>query len=510
MTAAELFEKETLELGRRLVKYRTDPLGFVKMAYPWPIAGHAGPDVNQTEFLESLGEEVRRRGFNRLDPRPVMPVKMAMASGHGSGKSAMGAWLVNWIMSTRPWSQGTVTAGTSQQLEDRTWAAIKTWTARCITASWWEVQADVIYARPEIVGVGHAKEDWKVIAQTCKDENRQSFAGQHAAASTSWYLFDEASAVPDGIWVVAEGGLTDGEPMWFCWGQPERNTGGFFAACFGDQKHRWNVRSVDSRTSAFTNKGYIEEYIADHGIDSDLVRVRILGQPPKASELQFIDWERIEAAQGRAVMTFADEPLIAGVDCSGGGSAWNVCRFRRGYDARTIPPIRISGAKTRNDPHVLTVALAEVLRDTRPEKRVAAMFIDMAFGAHIAERLRSMGFQQVHTVNFGGDSPDPRCLNWRAAMYSSGKEWLLLGGLPAGDKDLAADLAGPGATLNTSRKIVIESKASMAKRKVKSPDDGDAFMLTFAQPVGHMAPEMRLPGGQPLAAVADRRYSQWG
>ena len=34
-------------------------------------------------------------------------------------------------------------------------------------------------------------------------------AGQHAKGSTSFYLFDEASAIPDKIWEVAEGGLTD-------------------------------------------------------------------------------------------------------------------------------------------------------------------------------------------------------------------------------------------------------------------------------------------------------------
>ena len=51
------------------------------------------------------------------------------------------------------------------------------------------------------------------MAQTCKEENAQSFAGQHARTSTSWYLFDEASEVPPKIWQTAYEGLTDGEPM---------------------------------------------------------------------------------------------------------------------------------------------------------------------------------------------------------------------------------------------------------------------------------------------------------
>jgi hypothetical protein len=40
-----------------------------------------------------------------------------------------------------------------------------------------------------------------------------------------------------------------------------------------------------------------------------------------------------------------DEPLIAGIDVSGGGAAWNVIRFRRGLDGRSLPPIRIPGKR---------------------------------------------------------------------------------------------------------------------------------------------------------------------
>jgi hypothetical protein len=44
-----------------------------------------------------------------------------------------------------------------------------------------------------------------------------------------------------------------------------------------------------------------------------------------------------------------------------GGSAWNVIRFRRGHDARSIPPIRIPGEQGR-DRSVLIGIAAEVMR----------------------------------------------------------------------------------------------------------------------------------------------------
>jgi hypothetical protein len=81
--------------------------------------------------------------------------------------------------------------------------------------------------------------------------------------------------------------------------------------------------------------------IETYGEDSDFVRVRVRGLPPAADELQFIDRERIQEAQAREPQSLPDDPLICGVDVSGGGAAWNVCAFRRGGDAHSILRIRI-------------------------------------------------------------------------------------------------------------------------------------------------------------------------
>ncbi len=489
-TAAPLSD---VDLAEFVGQFYADPLGFVIAAYPWgepgPLEQETGPDDNQREFLTSLGKEVEARGFNGADP--VMPILMAETSGHGTGKSAMGGWIANWLMSTRPHSIGTVTAGTATQLEARTWASISHWTKLCITAHWFEVQSRQIFAK-------QAPKTWKVVAQTCKEENAQSFAGQHARTSTSWYLFDEASEVPDKIWETATGGLSDGEPMWFAWGQMVRNTGQFYRVCFGSEAARWNHRRVDSRTSRFTNKALIAQWIADYGIDSDYVKVRILGLPPSASELQYIDKGRVSLARARTQVAFPDEPLIAGFDVSGGGKAWNVIRFRRGLDGRARAPIRIPGEGDPDRSQRVGVC-AELLRDQRQGHRLAALFIDSAFGAAIAVRLRALGFENVYEVNFGGASPDAHQLNMRAFMYAKAKEWLLLGSLPDEDK-LCEDLCLPGYHLNQSGKLVLESKADIQERGEQSPDDADAFVLTFAQPVAVPPVGSARPAYRPASA----------
>ena len=476
-----------LELADEIGKFYADPLGFVRFAYPWgepntELANEPGPDPFQEQFLIDVGKEVRAHAFDGASP--VMPVRMAASSGHGTGKSVLGAWIADWILSTRPNSIGTVTANTRQQLQSRTWAAIQHWTRLCITAHWFVIGAKGVHAKA-------APESWKISAQTCKPENAQAFAGQHARTSTSWYMFDEASNIPDGVWEVAFGGLTDGEPMFFAWGQPTRKTGTFYQICFGKQRDRWDHRSIDSRTSRFTNKQFIAEQIEDWGEDSDYVRVRIKGLAPSSDDLQFIPDDLIRAAQKRDAQSLPDDPLIAGVDVSGGGAAWNVVRFRKGLDAKSIPPVRISGEQGR-DRNALVGKLAEILRDPRPERQVAMMFVDASYGAVLVERLKVLGFKNVAEINFGARCPDPRhYANMRAYMWDRMKAWLEKGAIPDEER-LETDLGGPSADTNRQGLIVLESKESMAKRGVASPDDGDALALTFAQPVAPV--RKRTPG----------------
>jgi hypothetical protein len=458
-----------------------DPLGFVESCYPWGEPGtmlehHEGPDAWQREFLIWLGGEVRQRGFTGRCP--VMPIRGAVSKGHGVGGSVLIAWLVDWIMSTRPHAQGVVTANTAVQLETKTWATIQRWTGLCLTGRWFTINSARMY-HPAF------KDSWFCSPQTCREENSEAFAGQHAADSTSFYLFDEDSAIPDIIHTVAEGGLTDGEPMMFRLGNPTRNSGDFWKCCFGSGRDVWHPVVVDSRTSRFSNKQLIQEWVDEYGEDSDFVRVRVRGLPPRASEIQFIDQQRVWDAQKRPnVVVLPDEALVAGADFSGGGKAWNVVRFRRGLDGRSIPPIRVPGEHTRDDRSGLLAILAGILQEREPSKRVAHLFCDAAYGAPYVERLKSMGFTNVSEVNGGSThTPDRHQANMRAYMWNRMKEWLAHGTIPTKDERLESDFIAPGFHLNKSDALVLESKESMQKRNVDSPDDADALAYTFAAPV---------------------------
>ena len=202
--------------------------------------------------------------------------------------------------------------------------------------------------------------------------------------------------------------------------------------------------------------------------------------PPRASDLQFIGSDRVGTAQSNQALSLADDPLIAGVDISGGGSAWNVCRFRRGMDGRTIPPIRFPGDFGREN---MIAKLSEVLAERDPARKVTMMFVDSAFGSPIVERLHLLGYDNVIEVNFGGKSPDVHQLNMRSFMWNQVKDWLPRGAIDKNDERLEVDLTAPGWHLNKSNALVLESKEDLQKRGIGPVDDGDALALTFAQVV---------------------------
>ncbi|HAZ61034.1 MAG TPA: terminase [Gammaproteobacteria bacterium] len=480
------------DLAADMARYYDDPLGWVMYAYPWdtdpglqlvrlsePWASRYpckhGPDAWACEYLDTVGAEVRRRGFDGRAPVPAL--QMAVASGHGIGKSTLTAWLVGWIMSTRPHARGVVTANTSEQLATKTWAEISRWARLSITAHWWDITTG-----RGAMSMRHRQQPdaWRCDAQTCREENSEAFAGLHAATSTPFYAFDEASAVPDKIWEVAEGGTTDGEPMWFVFGNPTRNTGRF-AECFGARRHRWITRQIDSRTVAITNKDRLAQWVADEGEDSDFVRVRVRGVFPSASSMQFIARELVDGAMGRrpAVGTIAGAQVLVGVDVARYGDDASVIYTRVGRDGVSHPRVTLRGVDTQQ----LAARVGEHVNELRRVGADVVLFVDGGgVGGGVVDRLRALGYRPLE-VNFGSRASQPRAYaNLRAEMWARMREWLAIGSMPA-DEALASELTAPEYTYTVDNRLQLERKEDMKRRGQASPDAADALALTFAHPV---------------------------
>lgn len=466
-----------LILADECARFYYDPYGWVMWAFDWghgELVGFDGPDVWQRDMLLEIGREVRARAFDGVTP--VDPVREATASGHGIGKSAITSWLILWVMSTRPHAKGIVTANTSDQLRTKTWGELGKWRSRCIVGHWFEYNNG-----RGSMSMYHKSwpESWRVDAQTCREENSESFAGLHAANSTPFYIFDEASAVPDKIWEVAEGGLTDGEPMFFVFGNPTRNTGRF-KECFTRQKHRWNTRQIDSRTAKMTNKRLIEQWRQDWGEDSDFFRVRVLGRFPRAGDMQFIPGDTVFDAMKRGPGRYlGDDPLICGIDLARGGADNCMIQFRRGFDAVSEKVYRIPGEKSRDSMRVVSM-LTMILDRHKPD----VSFLDVTgIGGPIGDRLRQLGYHVVD-VGFGHKADDERKFaNKTAEMGYRCRQWLIDGGSIKDDPQLELELTSREYSHNSKDQLLLERKDDVKDRMGVSPDWADALYLTFAQHV---------------------------
>lgn len=478
------------ELAEDLAACYDDPLRFVLWAFPWgerpetslvklPEKWRAkypnceyGPDAWACELLDDIGRQVRERAFDGR--HAVDPIRMAVASGHGIGKSAITAMLVCWIMATRPNCKGVITANTASQLETKTWAEITKWMKRSLVRDLFECQSTSITSK-------ETPETWRVDALTCREENAESFAGLHAASSTPFYIFDEASAIPEAIYDVAEGGLTDGEPMMFLFGNPTRNSGRFFE-CFHKRRKYWDTRTIDSRTVFITNKKQIGKWAEEYGEDSDFFKVRVKGEFPSQGSDQFIPAERVRAAIARgAPPTNAATCAVVGVDVARFGDDDTVIVTRIGRDAASIPLRRYHGLDTVQVVGKVKEHVA-MLRRTMKIPHVYVFIDEGGVGGGPVDILKSDGFP-VRGVNFS-QSPDDKDKypGKREEMWDRMAEWLKEGAIPD-DKELVEDLVSPTYQFDVQGRRKLESKKDMKKRGLRSPDAADALALTFAHRV---------------------------
>ncbi len=479
------------QLADEIVRCEHDPYRYVMFAFPWGEGElkDKAPRDWQIDILQSIGERLAQG-----DDRESV-IREAVASGHGIGKSALVSWIMLWAISTKVDTKGVVTANTETQLKTKTWAELGKWHRLAINSTWFEYTATALFAKDK-----DYEKTWRIDMVPWSERNTEAFAGLHNEGKRLLLIFDEASAIPDVIWEVSEGALTDErtEIIWACFGNPTRNTGRF-KECFGRLRHRWRTQQIDSRTVPGTNKNQIAEWIDDYGEDSDFVRVRVRGVFPRAGSNQFIDTERVDMARERQAAPlklndqYFTEPVVVGVDVARFGDDQSVIRVRAGRDAASIKPLRFRGMDTMT----LASKVAEVLdgsltRGIRPD----ACFVDGGgVGGGVVDRLIQMNYDPIE-VNFGGKPNDRKYANKRAEMWGNMREWLLGGSIDPDDIQLEQDLVGVEYNFNMRNEIQLEKKEDMKKRGLASPDDGDSLALTFAFPVAKRQANVDLPGNK--------------
>lgn len=486
----EAAPQESADLVEIIGRFDDDPLGFVLYVFPWAEPGtilhdEEGPDEWQVRFLLLLGKLVREGRMAEA----AAAIQIAVASGHGVGKTALVAWVILWFMSTRAAPQIVVTANTASQLTGKTWRELGKWHKLAIHKDWFQWTATKFYLKER-------PEDWFATAQPWSKERAEAFAGTHD--KNVLMLFDEASAIDDGIWEVAEGAMTTPGAIWLAFGNPTRNTGRF-RECFRRFRHRWHRMQVDSRKAKKADRTKIDAWIEDYGEDSDFVRIRVRGIFPRASSNQLIDGDLVEEAMRRKPHPGANDSAakILVVDVARFGDDQSVVAIRQGTEFRVLRKYR------ELDLEQLSFRVAEWIDAETPD----AVFVDAnGMGAGVVDRLRALGYE-VTEVNAGFKAADDRTYyNKRAEMWGAARDWLRRGGCLPDDEELKDDLTGPEYGFDNKGRIQLESKDDMKARGLPSPDTGDCLAMSFFMPV---APRISRENLLARLHAQDRHAGSW-
>ena len=444
-------------------------------AFPWGEPGTSleafeGPEEWQRDILTAI-----RDGL--LSPSEA--IQLARASGHGIGKSACVAWIILWAFSTAPDTRGVVTANTETQLKTKTWAELGKWYNLFIAREHFVLTATALLSKDP-----SRERTWRIDQVTWSEKNTEAFAGLHNKGKRIILIMDEASAIPDMIWEVAEGALTDAdtEIIWLAFGNPTRSTGRF-RECFAGGRFaaNWRSKAIDSREVSITNKKQIQKWIDGYGDDSDFVRIRVKGQFPRTGLMEFFSAADIEAAMVREVTVSVTDPLAIGVDVARYGGNNSVIWPRKGRDARSIARKVYNG--------INTVELATRVQETQNELNADGIMIDGGgVGGGVVDNCRNAHLF-VYEVQFGGKDDiggmpwgiqGEKYANKRAAIYGALRGWMKTGAIP-NDPNLRNALLAIKYSFNNKDEILLMSKEDIME---ENPDilldDIDALACTFA------------------------------
>lgn len=454
-------------LASDIAGFYGDPLGFVRYAFQWgegDLEGWDGPDVWQTECLSKVRDACRTRELGDV-------VKVVVKAGKGPGKTAVEAWLILWLMSTRPNFAGFATANTGDQLDDKLWRELSIWHRRLINAHWFRWSATRFYQVDN-------KETWGVDALKWSENKPDALGGLHNGGKGQAAIVDEGSGVPAAIYEVIESTMTDPDSFIFVFGNPMRRTGRFYEL-FTRFAHRWITMTVDCRRAKAPNQSKIQKDIEDWGLESDYIRINVLGEFPQADASTLISQELVASATERKVEGCERYRPVWGVDVARYGDDRTAFVRRRHRRVEKVEEWR--GLDTMQTAGRIKDAWDSAAPDDRP----SCILVDtIGIGAGVADRLNELdlGSTVVRGINVS-ESPAVKAKfhRLRDEMYWKGREWFEGRDVECPFPSIGAEVSDVLYSFTSAGQIKVESKDDIKDRLGRSPDVGEGFLLSLLE-----------------------------
>lgn len=408
--------------------------------------------------------------------------KISIVAGRGVGKSNLLAAITLWFLYCFPLSHVLATAVTSEQLEGALWKEIAIWLNRMPQ----EYREMYEYSSSH-VRMKEQRDSWYAHARTSSKDRPEALSGVHSG----WILgiADEASAVHERVFEMAQGILTSGNAFLVMISNGTNNSG-FFYNSHNNNRRAYQCLTLNSEQSPIVNKDFVKSVIDTYcfSVPPNMYhtvteyRVNVLGMFPQEGVMD--DKGYVSLLEERDIIEDYGAPIVGsrimGVDCAGDGDDKSV------WAIRDRTSLRIIAEELTSTPASIaskTVTLTETHGISEEDYR--DIVID-AFGAghSVSQEIAiiTKGKGRTTPVNIGEQSilPDDKetYLNQRAEAYWKLRTFLKTGGTIMRHEGLKRDLLAIKYR-RVGGKIQIEPKIEMKKRGHKSPDYADAAALTF-------------------------------
>lgn len=430
-----------------LVRIHDDPVFFVEH-----IIG-ATPQKWQAEALMAIAKNDR----------------VSVKSGHGVGKTAFQSWLTLWWLFSHYPCKVAITANTAHQLSDVLWTEIDKW-ARQLPEGF----KNLLEFKSDKISLKGASDSFAV-ARTSRKENPEALQGFHS--ENMLFLVEEASGVPDVVFQVAEGALsTKGAKTVMC-GNPTRSDG-FFYESFHSMRHMWHNITVSCHDGEYVSEEFLDGMKQKYGEDSNVYRVRVLGEFPTQSDDVLVPLYIVEEATRREIVPSPTTPVIWGLDVARFGGDRSALAKRHGQ-------VLLEPIKTWQNKDLMELAgiILTEYEACNYASRPNAIYIDaIGLGAGLADRLRELDLPAVAVSVSETASLKDRFGRLRDELFWTAREWFEGRDVFIPEDDtLIQEITSIRYKYLSTGKLKVESKDEMKRRGQRSPDVADAFVLTFSE-----------------------------
>jgi phage terminase large subunit len=490
-----------------------DPVGFARrvLAFmPWS---------RQREILEAVATYQR----------------VSVVSGHKVGKSTSYAILALWFYCSFPNARVVITSTTDNQVNGIIWREIK----RLARASLIPIPGvapspgNTGLAIRANTGVTHPETLSEIRGYTAKEA--EAIAG--VSGAYVMYLVDEASGVENFIFEAIEGNRAGGNAWVLLCSNPTKATGEFYESFYSKSRDTlgdagyFNVH-IDSRESpnvtgewatleeydrktgewklrsepvpGLAQPGWVAEKLREWGENDSRFLVRIAGSFVVAEEAKVFQLGLLEASQLRWPETTPEETdgLIIGCDPAGDGDGGDESAFAPRRGLKAYPPRTRRGISPAEHIVELQDIIAEHYASGAPKTPKPLVNCESEGEASwkvyvvLREHADRTGEFDVHRMRTSERAPREPLIygTLRDEMYAAARLWMREGGAIPESSKLEKDLHTPEFSSDAHGRLKLTAKRDLKKLLGRSPDTGDAFVLSC------WVPRFYVTGGNPEAS----------